>query len=94
MGFMKLRFFPSHHPSWSHLRFPRAILNFSDFSWSYSSFKTTPRHLRHRELQIPGVLDARESKLSGIPDTTESKIPIVLDTGDSFFGLFLNFKST
>ena len=49
--------FSSNYPSWSHLRFPRAILNFSEFWQSYSSLKMTIRRPGHRivgDCRCPG----------------------------------------
>jgi len=40
--------FSSKYPSWSHLRFPRAIFNFSEFSRSYVHFKNTIWRPGHR----------------------------------------------
>ena len=43
--------FSSNNSSWSCWTYPRAILIFSEFSWSYSSYKTTPWCPGHRESQ-------------------------------------------
>ena len=66
--------------------FLRAILNFHDFSRSYSSFKTTPLSLGNR------MPCSRESLVSRTPGSRES--PVSRTPGLHYFILFLNFKPT